>query len=58
MARDMDTDVPGKPERFSGMSLNERLIGDGLLDAFDAAAKARNFERDVHNPPASRTESR
>lgn len=44
MARDRDTDVPIKPERFSDMSLNERLIGDGLLDAFDAAAKARNLD--------------
>jgi hypothetical protein len=30
------------PSRYAGMTVNERLFDAGLLDAFDAAARARD----------------
>jgi len=30
------------PGRYSGMTVNERLFEAGLIEAFDAAAKARD----------------
>lgn len=37
--------VMAEPQSYAGMTINERLYAAGLMDQFDAAARAR--DRDV-----------
>jgi len=44
----MSSQQPSNPDEFAGMTVNERLVVGGQIDAWDAAARRRDSVRMIH----------